>query len=162
MDGDHMELKIDGWESRIRFSASHIVPTIEKCERLHGHDYAVHLSVEGEPDSSGMIMDFILLKRVLREIVEELDHKVLLPAKSSLIKIEEGDPTRIQVGEKSYSLPAEDVSIIDIGAASAEHLAQYILKKLVKEIEIPKSVNSLSVGVDEGPGQGAWASLSTK
>lgn len=157
-----MELKIDGWESRIRFSASHIVPTIEKCERLHGHDYAVHLSVEGEPDSSGMIMDFILLKETLKRVIEELDHKVLLPAKSSLIKIEEGNPVRIQVGEKSYMLPAEDVSILDIGAASAEHLAQYILRRLMEAIEIPKNVSRLSIGVDEGPGQGAWASLSTK
>lgn len=145
----------------MRFSASHILPTSEKCERLHGHDYAVHLLLKGEPDSSGMIMDFILLKRAVRKIIEELDHKVLLPAKSSLIKIEEGDPTRIRVREKSYSLPAEDVSILDIGAASAEHLAQYILERLAKEIEIPKNVSSLSVGVDEGPGQGAWASLST-
>lgn len=153
-----MKLKIDGWESRIRFSASHIVPTIKKCERLHGHDYAVHLLVEGEPDTSGMIMDFILLKGALRSVIEEFDHKVLLPAKSSLIKIEEGNPIRIQVGEKSYSLPAEDVSILDVGAASAEHLAQYILKRLTETIEIPKNVTSLSLGVDEGPGQGAWAS----
>lgn len=157
-----MELRIDGWESRIRFCASHIVPTSEKCERLHGHDYAVHLLVEGEPDSSGMIMDFILLKRALRKVVEELDHKVLLPAKSSLMKIEEGEPIRIQIGEKSYSLPSEDVAILDMGAASAEHLAQYILRKLMEEIHIPKNVSSLSVGVDEGPGQGAWASLSTR
>lgn len=157
-----MKLKIDGWDSRIRFSASHIVPTSEKCERLHGHDYAVHLLVEGEPDSSGMIMDFILLKRALGKIVEELDHKVLLPARSSLFKIEEGEQIRVQIGEKSYSLPSEDVSILDIGAASAEHLAQYILRKLTEEIDIPRNVSSLSVGVDEGPGQGAWASQSTR
>ncbi len=157
-----MELKIDGWESRIRFSASHIVPTSEKCEKLHGHDYAVHLHLEGEPDSSGMIMDFILLKKTLRKMVEEFDHRTILPAGSRLMEIEMGEPVHVRIGEKSYSFPSEDVRILDIGATSAEHLARYILSRLTNEIDIPESVSRISIGVDEGPGQGAWASLDRK
>ncbi len=153
-----MKLEIDGWKSRIRFSASHIVPTSEKCERLHGHDYAVHVKVKGEPDSSGMIMDFTILKRALRKVIEELDHMVLLPAKSSHMKIEEGEAVRVTIGEKSYSFPPEDVRILDMVAASAEHIAQYILKRLTEEIDLPANVRKIQIGVDEGPGQGAWAS----
>ncbi|MFQ6106463.1 MAG: 6-pyruvoyl tetrahydropterin synthase family protein [Thermoplasmata archaeon] len=155
-----MMLTIDGWKSKIRFSASHIVPTSEKCERLHGHDYAVHMNVEGEPDSTGMIMDFTILKRTLRKIVEELDHRILLPARSSVLKIEEGSTVRVTVRDKGYSFPPEDVRILDIGAASAEYLAQYILKRVADEINIPENVGRISIGVDEGPGQGAWASMS--
>lgn len=157
-----MKLEIDGWKSRIRFSASHIVPTSEKCERLHGHDYAVHAKVKGEPDSTGMIMDFTILKRALREVVEELDHRVLLPAKSPHMKIEEGESIRVTVGEKNYSLPPEDVRILDMVATSAEHIAQYILKRLTEEIDLPANVRKIKIGVDEGPGQGAWASLNCK
>jgi 6-pyruvoyltetrahydropterin/6-carboxytetrahydropterin synthase len=157
-----MKLEIDGWKARLRFSASHIVPTSEKCERLHGHDYAVHLKVKGEPDASGMIMDFTKLKRVLRRVVEELDHYVLLPAKSSYMQIEEGQNVRVSVGKREYSFPAEDVKILDMTAASAEHIAQYILKRLTEEIEVPANVKKIKVGVDEGPGQGAWASIKMK
>ncbi|MFQ5910256.1 MAG: 6-pyruvoyl tetrahydropterin synthase family protein [Thermoplasmata archaeon] len=157
-----MKLEIDGWKSRIGFSASHIVPTSEKCERLHGHDYAVHVKIKGEPDSSGMIMDFIVLKRALREVTEELDHRVLLPARSPHMKIEEGETIRVIVGEKSYSFPPEDVRILDIRAASAEHLARFILKRLTEEIDLPANVRKIKIGVDEGPGQGAWASVSNR
>ncbi|MFQ6127450.1 MAG: 6-pyruvoyl tetrahydropterin synthase family protein [Thermoplasmata archaeon] len=157
-----MELRIDGWKSRIRFSASHFVPTHEKCDKLHGHDYAVHLLLEGEVDSSGMIMDFILLKKAMRKIVEELDHRVLLPGKSPLMKIKKGSTISISVGEKSYHFPSEDVRILDIGAVSAENLADYVLRKLTDEIGIPENVSSISVGVDEGPGQGAWASVTKR
>ena len=157
-----MKLEIDGWKARIRFSASHIVPTSEKCERLHGHDYAVHLKVTGDPDPSGMIMDFTKLKRVLRDIVEELDHYVLIPARSSFMKIEEGQNVRVIVADREYSFPPGDVKILDMTAASAEHIAQYVLKRLTEEIEIPANVEKIKVGVDEGPGQGAWASLKVK
>jgi 6-pyruvoyltetrahydropterin/6-carboxytetrahydropterin synthase len=157
-----MKLEIDGWKSRIRFAASHIVPTSEKCERLHGHDYAVHLKVKGEPDASGMIMDFTVLKRALRKVTEELDHRVLLPARSPHMQIEEGETVRVSVGGKEYSFPQEDVRILDMVAASAEHIAQYVLKRLTEEIEIPASVKKIKLCVDEGPGQGAWASLKMK
>jgi 6-pyruvoyltetrahydropterin/6-carboxytetrahydropterin synthase len=106
-----------------------------------------------------MIMDFIVLKKALREVIEELDHRVLLPAKSPHMKIEEGESIRVTVGEKNYSLPPDDVRILDMVATSAEHIAQYILRRLTEEIEIPANVKKIKLGVDEGPGQGAWASL---
>ena len=48
------------------------------CARLHGHNYRVLLSVEGEElDDCGMLVDFAELKRAFERILDELDHRNL-------------------------------------------------------------------------------------
>lgn len=61
----------------IQFAASHFLREYHgKCEALHGHNYRVQLCVGAdELDGEGMVLDFVELRQVLREIVDErLDH----------------------------------------------------------------------------------------
>jgi 6-pyruvoyltetrahydropterin/6-carboxytetrahydropterin synthase len=46
------------------------------CERLHGHNFAVELSVEGgEADpATGMLVDFAVIRSALSRVLAELDH----------------------------------------------------------------------------------------
>jgi 6-pyruvoyltetrahydropterin/6-carboxytetrahydropterin synthase len=49
-----------------------------KCEDLHGHNYKVRVVVEGpELDSTGLLYDFVHLKKVIEGIIRSLDHKYL-------------------------------------------------------------------------------------
>jgi 6-pyruvoyltetrahydropterin/6-carboxytetrahydropterin synthase len=61
------------------FAAAHRLRGYQgKCEELHGHNYRVRLVVAGEQlDQIGLLQDFTVLKRVLRGIVDKLDHKYL-------------------------------------------------------------------------------------
>jgi 6-pyruvoyltetrahydropterin/6-carboxytetrahydropterin synthase len=60
------------------FSAAHRLRGYEgACERLHGHNYRVALSVRGEPGASGMVADFKVLKAALERVVGRLDHAYL-------------------------------------------------------------------------------------
>ena len=46
-----------------------------KCENLHGHNWKVVLCVRGEElDDTGLLVDFTVLKSMLKEILDELDH----------------------------------------------------------------------------------------
>ncbi|MEA3401401.1 MAG: 6-carboxytetrahydropterin synthase QueD [Armatimonadota bacterium] len=48
------------------------------CARLHGHNYRVLVSVEGEQlDDAGMLVDFAELKRIADEVLKGLDHRCL-------------------------------------------------------------------------------------
>lgn len=48
------------------------------CERLHGHNWAVRVTVEAEKlDNLGMVLDFKLLKEKTEKVVEGLDHRYL-------------------------------------------------------------------------------------
>lgn len=65
------------------FAAAHRLPQHQgKCQRLHGHTYALEVTVEGSPQetgpAAGMIMDFAELReRVAQVVVEPLDHQLL-------------------------------------------------------------------------------------
>ena len=66
---------------RIEFSASHILEGLaddHPCSRLHGHNYAVEVEVEGTPDPEvGFVLDYHALGGVKRWADDTLDHRHL-------------------------------------------------------------------------------------
>lgn len=149
-------LEIDGWKSNIRFSSAHIIPEYEKCGRLHGHTYAVHLKISGEPDKKGIIIDFSILKNLLKKISGDLDHKILIPEKSkAIIIVKDKKSVLINSLGNEYIFPIKDCIFLPIGSTSAENLANFILNKILKTIKLPDNVDGIEIGVDEGYGQGA-------
>ncbi len=152
-----MEIRINGWEAGIRFSAGHFVPRHKKCERMHGHIYAINAIIEGDQDEDGMVLDFLEVKKTLKKFANELDHRVLLPGKSDFVKVDVGDEVNVSVGDKRYIFPLTDVTVLDTPNTSAEELAKYLLKKFLDEVELNARIREVSIGVDEGPAQGAWA-----
>ena len=49
-----------------------------KCEHLHGHNWKIEVYVKGDKlDDNGLLIDFTEIKRVTREILEDIDHKFL-------------------------------------------------------------------------------------
>ena len=61
------------------FASAHQLREYEgKCENLHGHNWRVLARVRGERlDAAGMLMDFGILKKHLRDLAERLDHRFL-------------------------------------------------------------------------------------
>ena len=58
------------------FAAAHFLKDYHgKCENLHGHNYKVYAHVRGNTlDSGGMLVDFGVLKKALRQTCSQLDH----------------------------------------------------------------------------------------
>jgi 6-pyruvoyltetrahydropterin/6-carboxytetrahydropterin synthase len=49
-----------------------------RCENPHGHNWRLRVYVESENlDETGMVMDFVVLKKVMQEVGSELDHQDL-------------------------------------------------------------------------------------
>jgi 6-pyruvoyltetrahydropterin/6-carboxytetrahydropterin synthase len=70
------------WRLAVRdeFSAAHALRGYGgKCERLHGHNFSVELTVEGGSLSgdTALLLDFNILKSLLKEVLTGLDHRVL-------------------------------------------------------------------------------------
>jgi len=61
------------------FAAAHALRGYRgKCENVHGHNYKVEVTLEGERlDETGLLVDFVELKRRLRNVIERLDHRML-------------------------------------------------------------------------------------
>jgi|LGOV01.1.fsa_nt_gb 6-pyruvoyltetrahydropterin/6-carboxytetrahydropterin synthase len=66
------------------------------CKNIHGHSYKLFVTIIGEPitevDSpkQGMVMDFSDLKKIVKdEIVDRLDHALMVNNKTAHINIQE-------------------------------------------------------------------------
>jgi 6-pyruvoyltetrahydropterin/6-carboxytetrahydropterin synthase len=61
------------------FSSGHYLRNYKgKCENPHGHNYRVLVTLAGaELDEAGLLLDFKLLKTLLRPVVEYLDHQMI-------------------------------------------------------------------------------------
>ncbi|MDR1083791.1 MAG: 6-carboxytetrahydropterin synthase QueD [Deltaproteobacteria bacterium] len=62
-----------------RFAAAHNLREFYgRCEDLHGHNWFVEARVRAEElDKTGLVMDFGVIKKILHEVLDLLDHKYL-------------------------------------------------------------------------------------
>jgi len=151
-----MKIRLDGWKQNMNFSACHFIPNHNKCGNLHGHSYGVHIELEGEPDEDDVLLDFSIVKGHIREFIELVDHRLMLPTLNQDIEIGDmGEAVEIVVGRKRYVIPREDVALLEITSSSAEMLAAYFARELGDRLKAFGNIREISVGVEEGPGQGA-------
>lgn len=156
-------VSIDGWNAKIQFSAAHVIPEYEKCGRLHGHTYAIHAKLHGPLDEKGIIIDFSLVKKLLSDIAETLDHKILIPSKSKVVTIKHEDHLiHLHSLGKTYQFPESDCVLLPISSSSAEHLAEFVLLRFLSLLPSDLSLTRIEIGVNEGFGQGAWISKTIK
>ncbi len=61
------------------FSSGHYLRNYRgKCENPHGHNYKVRVTLAGaQLDEAGLLLDFRLLKQVMRPVIERIDHQML-------------------------------------------------------------------------------------
>jgi 6-pyruvoyltetrahydropterin/6-carboxytetrahydropterin synthase len=90
------------------FAAGHALRDYKgKCENIHGHNYKVRVTVEGENlDSTGLLIDFVDLRQAVRTIVDRLDHQFL-----------------------------NDLSPFDRVNPSAENIARYFSQELESKVQ---------------------------
>jgi 6-pyruvoyl tetrahydropterin synthase/QueD family protein len=62
------------------FSAAHRLPGVDTCDRVHGHDWRVRLTVRVDAaalGAQGMGVDFRDVERTARQAVEDFEHRDL-------------------------------------------------------------------------------------
>ena len=151
--------KVEVNKGNLSFSAAHFITFGGKCERLHGHNYAVSAILEGNLTEDRYVFDFVELKKTIRRICDRLDHHFLLPIQAQHLDIREADEEwEIRFQNRRYVFPAEDVLVLPVDSITAERLAEYICGQLVSSLKEQGrlSLTSITVGVEEAPGQTAF------
>ena len=94
------------------FAAAHFLSSYHgKCEKLHGHNYKVRLWVKGmELDKGGMVVDFSILKKALREATAQLDHSNL-----NDIEVFQNNPSAERIARFIFEKVREKFLELDIG-----------------------------------------------
>jgi 6-pyruvoyltetrahydropterin/6-carboxytetrahydropterin synthase len=143
------------------FASAHFITFRgHQCESLHGHNYRVGIAVEGAVDNECLfVLDFSVLKRMVRQLVDAIDHKVLLPTENPKLAYREQDGM-LHVdyfGKPAYVFPRTDCALLPIPNSTAEMLAQYLGGNIRRQLESEgySHLTLLELEVEENFGQSA-------
>jgi len=147
-------------KENLKFSAAHFIAYRGFREPLHGHNYQVGVRVEGDLTGTGYVVDFGLIKKLTREIVDRIDERTIIPERSDCLQIERLPPGKVRViyENDEFLFPAADVFLAPIVHSSAEELARYLWDELYSALKARGAadhVSAIEISVAEGPGQAA-------
>ncbi len=144
----------------LNFSAGHFtIFSATERENLHGHNFQVRCAVTAPVGPDGLAFDYVLLKRVMRELCETLDERVLLPERSPHLRLEYGEGTVTAcLGAERIPFLARDCLPLPIRNCTIEELARLLLERLRARPEFAEhDLRSMEVGVSSGSGQWAFS-----
>lgn len=157
---DQTLTRIEISKEYLNFSAGHFtIFSATERENLHGHNFHIRCSVTSAVDDSGMAFDYVVLKRILRELCDELDERVLLPRHSPHLRIERQDSqiTALFADERIPFLE-RDVLLLPIRNVTIEELAPLLLSRVLDHRDSAGlAIRSIELGVSSGRGQWAFA-----
>ncbi len=115
------------------FSSGHFITfNGDTCERVHGHNYRVGVEVEGPLDENSYVFDFIALRDQTQALVNELDHRMLLPTQSRLILLEDDGPNiKARYRDRYWSFPKDECVLLPVANTTAELLADFLAGRLL-------------------------------
>lgn len=139
------------------FSAGHFITFDGNiCERLHGHNYRVAAEVYGPLDENHYVVDFIALRDAMKDLVDELDHRMLLPTGHPTIHVVADEKSvEVTFEERRWVFPREDCILLPVPNTTTELLARYLGRRLLDELEkrTGERPQRIRVEVDENYGQ---------
>jgi 6-pyruvoyltetrahydropterin/6-carboxytetrahydropterin synthase len=125
-------------------------------EPLHGHNYQVAVTVEGELDGAGVVLDFITFKPLVKKVCDDLDHRTLIQTESPLIKVRRR-PRDVEILYKKQRLllPRGDVILLPLINTSTELLAEYVADRIRHRVQrqFSAKIRYIEVTVEEARGQ---------
>ena len=104
------------------------------CKNIHGHSYKMIAEFEGRLNENDMIIDFYDIDRIIKPLVEKLDHAFMVN-KNDLEVIEFLDKI------KSKKL------VVDFNS-TVENICKFVLDE-IKKADLSNNISSVSVRVYE-------------
>ena len=146
----------------LMFAAGHFASYDgDRVEPLHGHNYRLGVTLEGPTEQNAYVFNFVTLKRMMKRLTDELDHRMLLPLHNPLVAIEEtadgGVIARTQ--GRWYRFPRGDVVLLDLPNTTVEMMARYLCSRLRAELAARADATHLTaieVALEESFGQTAF------
>jgi 6-pyruvoyltetrahydropterin/6-carboxytetrahydropterin synthase len=152
--------RIEIAKQALNFSAAHFtIFSQTEREDLHGHNFQVECELTSPIDDNGLIFDYSLIKRVMKELCDELDEKTILPEKSPYFQLERDGEYIVGVyGDERLPFLPRDVITLPISNASVEELCHYLLERMLAHPDIKaEDIREMTVKVSSSPGQNGTA-----
>jgi 6-pyruvoyltetrahydropterin/6-carboxytetrahydropterin synthase len=146
------------YKERFNFCSAHFLLFADGSrEDLHGHNYRAWVELEGELGDGDIVLDFTVLKPIVSEACNELDHKTLIAAASPYLQLEDlGESLWVRHTGGSFCFPKRDVLLLPLRNTSTELLASYLHEKVAHRLRqiVPNAqFTRFRVSVEESSGQ---------
>jgi 6-pyruvoyltetrahydropterin/6-carboxytetrahydropterin synthase len=155
------EFRVTVTKDYLVFASAHFITFAgHRCESLHGHNYRVGVVLEGTlEEENWYVLDFRVLKRLMKGYCDEIDHKVLLPLTNPRLQVEDrGDSVTVAYDHKPrYLFPRGDCALLPLPNTTVEMLAQYLAGQLRDGLRAAGATNvrAIEIEVEENFGQSA-------
>jgi len=155
------EFRVSVTKDNLVFASAHFITFAgHRCEGLHGHNYRVRVVVEGSLDEEvWFVFDFVTLKRIMKRLCDEIDHKVLLALENPKLRIEEsGESVTVAYeGKPRYVFPRGDCALLPVPNTTVEMLAELLSRRLRAELDVMgvRNLTAIEMEVEENFGQSA-------
>ena len=128
-------------KTTVSFEAAHRLYSVdtfsEECrDNVHGHSYKVTFVIGTMSlNSAGMVIDFKLLKKIIKETIEDkFDHSCILKSNDPILPCLRENCKKVIVTEEN---------------PTAEWMSEYFCKQLQKELSLISNLKVLSCEVQE-------------
>ena len=155
------EFSVSVTKDYLVFASAHFITFAgHRCEGLHGHNYRVRVTLDGALDEeSWFVFDFVALKHIMRDLCDEIDHKVLLPLENPKVQVvEEGEAVKVAYeGKPRYVFPRGDCALLPVPNTTVEMLSELLVKRLRSELDTlgAHGLTVIEMEVEENFGQSA-------
>lgn len=147
--------------SDLSFSASHFITfDAEHCEAVHGHDYRVAVRIEAAMNAEGYLVDFQLVRGIVRELIAPWDHRLLLPLMHPRMRVaREGSSVHVSLADRRWVFPEGDCVLLPLANTTAEHLSQLLAEQFRRQLAARNiRIRAGELELNEAPGYAAgWS-----
>ena len=135
-------------KTQISFEAAHRLYDVdtysEECrENLHGHSYKVNVEVGcRELNSAGMVIDFKLLKKLLKAIEDKVDHSCILKQDDPLCEPIKANCKKVHIVQENPT--AEWMAKTFFEQITFALRASHILSPQIIKVEVQETENNIA------------------
>ncbi len=154
---EHWSIDIE--KEYLKFSCAHflIFPDGSK-ERLHGHNYHVACEIGGVLSQFGLVIDFKMVKPIIKALCDELDEHWIIPGQHPELTFHHRDDGHTDVAYRGcrYLAPTDEIIVLPCNNTSAENFASWLGRNLctrLRESFGRVCVRRLRMSVSETKGQ---------
>ncbi len=134
------------------------------CEPLHGHNYRVAVELSGPLDELDCVIDFLALLQIMKSILAELDHAVLLPTPTMgtwcppAIRVSAAeDEVEVRFGPRRWVFPRAECRLLPVVSTTVELMANYLGQRLLETLAARGFARPQRVRIELEESPGCWA-----
>ncbi len=105
------------------------------CRNVHGHSYQMRLSIVGELDENGMVVDYFDLRDIVEPIIESVDHAFLC---------DRSDSTMLRFLEENRMK-----HVVVPFPSTAENIAAWLLEQISEPLSRYEHLESIAIRLQE-------------